>query len=119
MFYVAGYPVKLFTEKVAETDGLALVPVLNKTVLEFYERSEIPAKTYGWQPTRVQTAAIKAVLVSFDFRRADVSTWGGSPKPSARTWIGSSPTGTRSGSPSTWTTRCEVGAVRLRPKVPG
>jgi TRAP transporter TAXI family solute receptor len=71
MFYVAGYPVKLFTEKVAETDGLALVPVLNKTVLEFYERSEIPAKTYGWQHTPVQTAAIKAVLVSFDFRRAD------------------------------------------------
>jgi TRAP transporter TAXI family solute receptor len=71
MFYVAGYPVKLFTEKVTESDGLALVPVLNKTVLEFYEQGEIPAKTYGWQPTPVQTAAIKAVLVSFDFRRAD------------------------------------------------
>ena len=26
MFYVAGYPVKLFTEKVAESDGLAFVP---------------------------------------------------------------------------------------------
>jgi len=71
MFYVAGYPVKLFAEKVAESDGLALVPVLNKTVLEFYERSEIPAQTYRWQPTSVTTAAIKAVLVSFDFRRAD------------------------------------------------
>jgi TRAP transporter TAXI family solute receptor len=71
MFYVAGYPVKLFAEKVSESDGLAFVPVLNKTVLEFYEQSEIPAKTYGWQPTAVQTAAIKAVLVSFDFRRAD------------------------------------------------
>jgi hypothetical protein len=71
MFYVAGYPVKLFTEKVAESDGLALVPILNKTVLEFYERSQIPAKTYGWQPNPLQTAAIKAVLVSFDFRRAE------------------------------------------------
>jgi uncharacterized protein len=71
MFYVAGYPVKLFTEKVADSDGLALVPVLNKTVLEFYEQSQIPEKTYSWQPTSVQTAAIKAVLVSFDFRRAD------------------------------------------------
>jgi TRAP transporter TAXI family solute receptor len=71
MFYVAGYPVRLFAEKVADSDGLALVPVLNKTVLEFYEQSEIPAKTYSWQPTPVQTAAIKAVLVSFDFRRAD------------------------------------------------
>jgi TRAP transporter TAXI family solute receptor len=71
MFYVAGYPVKLFTEKVAESDGLALVPVLNKTVLEFYEQSQIPANTYTWQPNPVQTAAIKAVLISFDFRRAD------------------------------------------------
>jgi TRAP transporter TAXI family solute receptor len=71
MFYVAGYPVKLFTDKVAESDGLALVPVLNKTVLEFYEQSQIPASTYRWQPNSVQTAAIKAVLVSFDFRRAD------------------------------------------------
>jgi hypothetical protein len=71
MFYVAGYPVKLFTDKVVESDGLALVPVLNKTVLEFYEQSQIPANTYSWQPNPVQTAAIKAVLVSFDFRRAD------------------------------------------------
>jgi uncharacterized protein len=71
MFYVAGYPVKLFSEQVAESDGLALVPVLNKTVLEFYELSQIPANTYNWQPNAVQTAAIKAVLVSFDFRRAD------------------------------------------------
>jgi uncharacterized protein len=76
MFYVAGYPVKLFTDTVAESDGLALVPVLNKTVLEFYEPSSIPAKTYSWQPTPVQTAAIKAVLVSFDFRRADCDSVG-------------------------------------------
>ena len=71
MFYVAGYPVKLFQEKVAQTDNLALLPILNKTVLEFYERSEIPANTYSWQRTPLTTAAIKAVLVSFDFRRAD------------------------------------------------
>jgi TRAP-type uncharacterized transport system substrate-binding protein len=71
MFYVAGSPVKLFTEQVTEADNLALVPVLNKTVLEFYERADIPAKSYSWQPNAVQTAAIKAVLVSFDFRRAD------------------------------------------------
>ena len=76
MFYVAGYPVKLFAEQVATSDGLALVPVLNKTVLEFYEQSQIPANTYGWQPTAVQTAAIKAVLVSFDFRRGDCDNIG-------------------------------------------
>jgi TRAP transporter TAXI family solute receptor len=72
MFYVAGYPVKLLREGVADTDGLRLVPITNKSVLEFYPRTEIPAGTYGgWQPEAVGTAAVKAVLVSFDFRRAD------------------------------------------------
>jgi TRAP transporter TAXI family solute receptor len=68
MFYVAGYPVKLFTENVTEADGLVLLPVLNKSVTEFYPTAEIPASTYAWQPTSVSTVAVKAVLVSFDFR---------------------------------------------------
>ncbi len=68
MFYVAGYPVKLLTEKVSAEDGLALIPITNKSILEFYPSVEIPAGTYKWQPTAVGTAAVKAVLVSFDFR---------------------------------------------------
>ena len=71
MFYVAGYPVKLLREDVAEEDGLALIPIVNKSIVEFYPRAEIPANTYQWQPQSVKTAAVKAVLVSFDFRRAN------------------------------------------------
>src|SRR5262249_40855001 len=71
MFYVAGYPVKLLKEDVTESDGLRLVPISNKSILEFYPRAEIPAGTYAWQPQVVNTAAVKAALVSFDFRRAD------------------------------------------------
>ena len=71
MFYVAGYPVKLFTDNVAETDGLALIPILNKSITEFYPVVQIPAKTYPWQPSPVDTVAVKAVLVSYDFRRLD------------------------------------------------
>ena len=71
MFYVAGYPVKLFSEKVEATDGLALIPITNKSVTEFYSPSEIPANTYKWQETPLRTVAVKAVLVSFDFRRRD------------------------------------------------
>ena len=71
MFYVAGYPVKLFKEEVTEEDGLALLPILNKSILEFYPRTEIPTNTYQWQPETVNTVAVKAVLVSFDFRRAN------------------------------------------------
>ena len=71
MFYVAGYPVKLFTENVIEADGLALIPITSKSILEFYPTVEIPAKTYSWQSAPVTTVAVKAVLVSFDFKRMD------------------------------------------------
>ena len=71
MFYVAGYPVKLFAEGVSEADGLSLVSILNKSITEFYPRAEIPANTYRWQPKAVETVAVKAVLISFDFRRRD------------------------------------------------
>jgi uncharacterized protein len=71
MFYVAGYPVKLFAENVSDTDGLVLVPIRNKSITEFYPAAEIPAHTYKWQPAPVNTVAVKSVLISFDFRRGD------------------------------------------------
>ncbi len=71
MFYVAGYPVKLFAEDVSVNDRLALIPILNKSIIEFYPMAKIPANTYSWQPNAVDTAAVKAVLVSFNFRRAN------------------------------------------------
>lgn len=70
MFYVAGYPVKLFTEQVTEQDGLALLPIVNKNVTEFYAETVIPAHTYEWQQNSVNSVAVKAVLVSFNFRMA-------------------------------------------------
>jgi TRAP transporter TAXI family solute receptor len=76
MFYVAGYPVKLFTEQVAANDDLALIPVTHKSITEFYPRSEIPANTYAWQTSPVNTVAAKAVLVSFDFRGRDCENVG-------------------------------------------
>ena len=76
MFYVAGYPVKLLSEKVATADGLALIPLTNKSILEFYPAAEIPAGTYPWQQAAVKTAAVKAVLVSFDFRQRDCEVIG-------------------------------------------
>jgi hypothetical protein len=71
MFYVAGFPVKLFEEDVTEEDELALLPIMNKSIVEFYPTAEIPAETYNWQHQAVNTVAVKAVLVSFNFRRAN------------------------------------------------
>jgi uncharacterized protein len=76
MFYVAGYPVKLLKEDVTEKDGLALIPITNKSITEFYPRAEVPANVYEWQRTPVNTVAVKAVLVSFDFRRKDCDNVG-------------------------------------------
>jgi len=71
MFYVAGAPVKLFTDGVSPDDGLAFLPITNKSVTEFYPRAELPAGTYPGQTAAVPTVAVKAVLISYDFRKRD------------------------------------------------
>jgi hypothetical protein len=76
MFYVAGAPVKLFTEGVTAADELALVSVTNKRITEFYPTADIPANTYRWQPKALSTVAVKAVLISFDFRQLDCDNVG-------------------------------------------
>jgi TRAP transporter TAXI family solute receptor len=76
MFYVAGYPVKLFMEDVTQSDELALIPITNKSITEFYPTAEIPANAYPWHTTSLNTVAVKAVLVSFDFRRRDCESVG-------------------------------------------
>lgn len=76
MFYVAGYPVKLFAEGIQAEDNLAVIPITNKSILEFYPESEIPGGTYVWQAAPVPTAAVKAVLVAYDFRNFHCQTVG-------------------------------------------
>ena len=68
MFYVAGYPVKLFKENVTSQDGLSLIPILDKSVAEFYPTAKVPKNTYSFQPEDVSTIAVKAALISYDFR---------------------------------------------------
>jgi TRAP transporter TAXI family solute receptor len=76
MFFVAGYPVRLLAEGVTAADNLSLVPITNKDIAEFYPNATIPANTYTWQPEPVETVAVKAALVSFDFRRNDCEAVG-------------------------------------------
>lgn len=71
MFYVAGAPVKLFTEGLSSDDGLRFIPITNKSTAEFYPNANLPAGTYPGQPEAVPTIAVKAVLVSYDFRKRD------------------------------------------------
>jgi TRAP transporter TAXI family solute receptor len=76
MFYVAGFPVALFSEQVTVGDGLHIVPIGNKSITEFYPVAQIPAGTYPWQSQSVSTVAVKAVLVSFDFRGSNCDSVG-------------------------------------------
>lgn len=76
LFYVAGIPVKLFSEDVTAEDKLSLVPITNKSILEFYPAAQIPANTYRWQAQAVNTVAVKAVLVSYDFRGSNCENVG-------------------------------------------
>ncbi len=76
LFYVAGYPVKLFSEQVTAENDLSLIPILNKNITEFYPETEIPAETYVWQTETVKTVAVKSVLVSYDFRMTNCQNVG-------------------------------------------
>lgn len=76
MFYVAGFPVKLFTEKISDSDNLHVVPIENSTIVDFYPESKIPAATYSWQTQAVNTVAVKSVLVSFNFRNTQCENVG-------------------------------------------
>lgn len=76
MFYVAGYPVKLFVEEISRADELHVVPIENKAVVDFYPESSIPANTYSWQDESVNSVAVKSVLVSFNFRNTQCKNVG-------------------------------------------
>ena len=68
MFYVAGKPVKLFKENISREDNLKIIPITSQKATDFYPQAEIPAGTYPWQDETVETIAVKAVLVSYNFR---------------------------------------------------
>jgi TRAP transporter TAXI family solute receptor len=76
MIYVAAYPVRLLQDQVTEADELALLPIWNKSILESYAPLEIAANVYGWQAKPVATVAVKALLVSFDFRGRECDSIG-------------------------------------------
>ena len=74
MFYVAGKPVKLFTNLNEVDNEVAMllknvhfVPITNEKILDEYVRSDIGPGEYSWVKTTIPTVAVKAVLISFDF----------------------------------------------------
>lgn len=80
MFYVAGKPVKLFTnvEQLSDNpdyegflDKVHLVPLEHPKMLEEYVAGTFEADDYAWLNRDLPTIAVKAVLVSYDFSEKD------------------------------------------------
>lgn len=69
MFYVAGRPAKLFASDVTAADGFHLAPITDPAVQRLYQPATIPAGSYPWQKEDVQTVAVRAVLMTYDFSR--------------------------------------------------
>ncbi len=76
MFYVAGYPVKLLSSEITAEDNLSLLPIQDNAIINFYPQTTIPAEMYAWQREDVPTVAVKAVLISFNFRYANFKNVG-------------------------------------------
>ena len=55
-----------------DKDGLALIPITNKSITEFYPRARDSGRHLQLAAgSDLDTVAVKAVLISFDFRRKD------------------------------------------------
>jgi TRAP transporter TAXI family solute receptor len=68
MFYVAGYPVSLFENSVSVADDFKLLEITDKGVTEFYVPSKIPASAYPWMKDDVNLVAVKAVIMTFNYK---------------------------------------------------
>ena len=66
MVAVLAQPVGRFRTDVKAADGLALIPLTSRAILERFAAAEIAAGTYPWQTTPVSTVAATAVLVAYD-----------------------------------------------------
>ena len=68
LFYVAGAPTALFAEGEIDGGKFHLVPIEDKALQEIYDTVSIPAGTYPFQPEEVNGIAVKAVLMTYDYK---------------------------------------------------
>ncbi|MCB1447615.1 MAG: TAXI family TRAP transporter solute-binding subunit [Rhizobiaceae bacterium] len=66
-FYVAGAPASLFEGDAIDGSKFHLVPITEAPLLATYIPAKIPAGTYAFEREPVDTVAVKAVLMTFDY----------------------------------------------------
>lgn len=67
MVYVAGAPVSLFAEAAIDPAQFHLLPLADPVLRAVYAPAVLPAGTYGFQAEPLETIAVKAVLVTYDY----------------------------------------------------
>lgn len=69
LFYVAGAPVKLFTESPDLASRLAGVAIDDPAVLERYNPATLTSEDYAWIDAKVPTIRVRSVLMTYDFQQ--------------------------------------------------
>lgn len=68
IFYVAGAPTKLFSDVAIDGAKFHLLDILEPELLATYTPAEIAGGTYPFQPEPVSVVAVKAVLMTYDYK---------------------------------------------------
>lgn len=71
MFYVSGVPTKLFTESTIDGSKYHLLDILEPELLATYTPVKIASGTYPFQRDPVNVVAVKAILMTYDYRSGD------------------------------------------------
>ena len=66
-FFVAGAPTALLEAPEIDGEAFHLLPISDPTLQAVYQPATIPAGTYDYQDEAVETVAVKAVLMTFDY----------------------------------------------------
>jgi TRAP transporter TAXI family solute receptor len=69
-FYVAGAPAALFESEAIDAERFHLVPITDPVLHAVYQPATIAGGLYAFQPGPVEVIAVKAVLMTFEYRAA-------------------------------------------------
>lgn len=70
-FYVAGAPTALFENEAIDPERFHLVPITDPVLQAVYQPATIAGGVYPFQPDPVDLIAVKAVLMTFEYRPGD------------------------------------------------
>lgn len=67
-FYVAGAPAALFESEAIDPERFHLLPITEPVLQTVYQTATIPAETYPFLSEPVEAIAVRAVLMTFEYR---------------------------------------------------